>query len=121
MRTVWGFVAVLMLLAGLGAAMSGSVAVRMGLLASAVASTVVLGLTSAAVRKSLKAALGISIAGLFLRVVAWAAGYGWIRAVGEDVRGYTFGYVGLFVVALCLEVTYVLVAAGVQRRGRGEV
>lgn len=120
MRTVWGFLAVLVLLAGVGAALSGSAAVRMGLLASTVASAVVLCLTSAAVRRSLKAALGISVAGLVLRVVAWVVGYGWIRARGEDVRGYTFAYVGLFVVALCLEVTYVLVAAGVQRRGRGE-
>jgi hypothetical protein len=93
----------------------------MGLLASAVASAVVLGLKAVAVRRSLKTALGMSVGGLVLRVVAWAVGYGWIRARGGDVGGYTLGYFALFVVALCLEVTYVLVAAGVQRRGRGEV
>ena len=121
MRTPWPFGAALAVLTGLGWLLAGSAAVRMGLLTSAVASGVVLGLMAVAVRRSLKAALGISVAGLVLRVVAWAAGYGWIRASGEDVRGYTLAYVALFVVALCLEVTYVLVAAGVQRRGRGEV
>ena len=121
MRTPWPYGLILGLLTGVGWALSGSSAVRMGLLASAVASLVVLGLKAVAVRRSLKAALGISVAGLVLRVVAWAVGYGWIRARGEDAGGYTLGYFALFVVALCLEVTYVLVAAGVQRRGRGEV
>jgi len=79
------------------------------------------GLKAVAVRRSLKTALGMSVGGLVLRVAAWAVGYGWIRGRGGDVGGYTLGYFALFVVALCLEVTYVLVAAGVQRRGRGEV
>ena len=121
MRTPWPFGAALAVLTAAGWALSGSAAVRMGLLASAAASAVVLGLKAVAVRRSLKAALGISVAGLVLRVAAWAVGYGWIRARGEDAGGYTLGYFGLFVVALCLEVTYVLVAAGVQQRGRGEV
>ena len=121
MRTPWPFGAALGLFTAVGWALLGSPAVRMGLLASAVASAVVLGLKAVAVRRSLKAALGISVVGLVLRVGVWAAGYWWIRGRGEDVGGYTLGYFGLFVVALCLEVTYVLVAAGVQRRGRGEV
>jgi uncharacterized membrane protein YvlD (DUF360 family) len=121
LRTPWPFGAALAVLTGLGWALSSSPAVRMGLLASAVASAVVLGLKAVAVRRSLKTALGMSVGGLVLRVVAWAVGYGWIRARGGDVGGYTLGYFALFVVALCLEVTYVLVAAGVQRRGRGEV
>lgn len=121
MRTPWPFGVALVLVAGLGWLLAGSTAARMGVLTSAVASAVVLGLKTLAVRRSLKAALGISVAGLVLRLGAWAVGYGWIRARGADAGGYTLGYFGLFVVALCLEVTYVLVAAGVQRRGRGEV
>jgi hypothetical protein len=120
-KTPWPFGVALALFAGVGWVLGGSTAARMGVLASAVASAVVLGLKAVAVRRSLKAALGISVAGLVLRLAAWAVGYGWIRSRGEDAGAYTLGYFGLFVVALCLEVTYVLVAAGVQRRGRGEV
>jgi hypothetical protein len=33
------------------------------------------------------------------------------------VRAYTFAFFGVFVVALCLEMTYVLAAARGQRQG----
>jgi len=52
-----------------------------------------------------------------LRLGVWAAGYGWARRQGQDVSAYTLGFFFFFVVALGLEVTYVLVAAGAQRRG----
>lgn len=121
MRTPWPFGAALAVAAGLGWMLCSSASARTGVLACAVASAVVLGFKTLAVRSNLQRALGISAAGLVLRVAAWAVGYGWIRARGGDAGSYTLGYFGLFVVALCLEVTYVLVAAGVQRRGRGEV
>jgi hypothetical protein len=40
-----------------------------------------------------------------------------VRAQHEDVGSYTLAFFGLFVVALCLEMTYVLAAARGQRRG----
>ena len=62
-------------------------------------------------------ASGVSVAGLVLRVAAWFVGYRWVRAQHEDVGAYTLAFFGVFVVALCLEMTYVLVVARGQRRG----
>ena len=81
------------------------------------ASAVVLVGKSIAVRRSIQVALGASVAGLVLRLGAWFGGYRWVRAQHEDVGAYTLAFFGLFVVALCLEMTYVLVAARGQRRG----
>jgi hypothetical protein len=96
---------------------AGSQAARAGVVASAAASAVVLVGKSVAVRRSIKTALGASVAGLVLRLGAWFAGYWWVRGRREDVGAYTLAFFGLFVVALCLEMTYVLVAARDQRRG----
>jgi hypothetical protein len=116
-RQLWPFGLVLLLLAGVGWALAGSAASRVGVGLSCAAAVVVLGLKSVAVRRSVKAALGISVLGLVLRLGVWAAGYGWARRQGQDVSAYTLGFFFFFVVALGLELTYVLVAAGAQRRG----
>lgn len=92
-------------------------ATRAGVLASVVASAVVLVGKSFAVRRSIQVALGASVAGLVLRLGAWFGGYRWVQARHQDVGAYTLAFFGLFVVALCLEMTYVLVAARGQRRG----
>jgi hypothetical protein len=57
------------------------------------------------------------VVGLVLRLAVWFGGYRWVRAQQEDVGTYTLAFFGVFVVALCLEMTYVLVAARGQRRG----
>ena len=88
-----------------------------GVVVSVVASAVVLVGKSIAVRRSIQVALGASVAGLVLRLAAWFGGYRWVRARQEDVGAYTLAFFGVFVVALCLEMTYVLVAAKAQRRG----
>jgi hypothetical protein len=92
-------------------------ATRAGVVASVVASAVVLVGKSIALRRSIQVALGASVAGLVLRLGAWFAGYRWVRARHEDPGAYTLAFFALFVVALCLEMTYVLVAARSQRRG----
>jgi hypothetical protein len=116
-RQVWPFGLGLLLLAGLGWALTGSMAARAGVTLSWAAAVLVLGLKAVAVRRSVKAALGLSVLGLVLRLGVWAAGYGWARRLGQDAGAYTLGFFAFFVVALGLEVTYVLVAAGAQRRG----
>lgn len=97
-------------------AMPGA-ATRSGVVASVAASALVLAGKSVAVRRSIQVALGASVLGLVLRLGAWFGGYRWVRARQEDVGVYTLAFFGLFVVALCLEMTYVLVAARAQRRG----
>ncbi len=92
-------------------------ATRAGVVVSVAASAVVLVGKSFAVRRSIKVALGASAVGLVVRLGAWFAGYRWVRAQHGDVGAYTLVFFGLFVVALCLEMTYVLVAARGQRRG----
>jgi hypothetical protein len=112
-----GFMGVLVLIGALGWWVTGTLATRTGVVASVLASAVVLVGKSIAVRKSIQVALGASVAGLVLRLVAWFGGYRWIRAQHEDVGAYTLAFFGVFVVALCLEMTYVLVASRGQRRG----
>ncbi len=92
-------------------------ATRAGVVVSVAASAVVLVAKALAVRRSIQAALGASVGGLVLRLAAWFGGYRWVRAQHEDVAAYSLVFLGAFVVALCLEMTYVLVAARDQRRG----
>jgi hypothetical protein len=112
-----GFMGGLALLGAIGWWAAGTKATRAGVVVSVLASAVVLVAKSVAVRRSIQVALGASLAGLVLRLVAWFGGYRWVRAQQEDVGAYTLAFFGVFVVALCLEMTYVLVAARGQRRG----
>ena len=112
-----GFMGALGLIGAVGWWSTGTLATRAGVVASVLASAVVLVGKSIAVRKSIQVALGASVAGLVLRLAAWFGGYRWVRARQEDVGAYTLAFFGVFVVALCLEMTYVLVAARRQRRG----
>ncbi|HVP62466.1 MAG TPA: hypothetical protein VMT11_18040 [Myxococcaceae bacterium] len=116
MRLV-AFMGALVLVGAVGWWATRTPATRAGVVASVVASAVVLVGKSIAVRRSIQVALGASVAGLMLRLGAWFGGYRWVRAHHEDVGAYTLAFFGLFVVALCLEMTYVLVAARGQRRG----
>ena len=111
------FMAALAVVGALGWWAAGTPATRMGVLAAVLASAVVLAGKSLAVRKSIQVALGASVAGLVLRLAVWFGGYRWVRARHEDVGTYTLAFFGVFVVALCLEMTYVLAAARAQRRG----
>ena len=97
--------------------MMSTPATRIGVVASVAASALVLVGKSIAVRRSIQVALGASVGGLVLRLGVWFGGYRWVRAQQEDVGAYTLAFFGVFVVALCLEMTYVLVAARAQRRG----
>ena len=112
-----GFMGALLLIGAVGWWATGTPATRTGVVASVLASAVVLVGKSIAVRRSIQVALGVSVAGLVLRVAAWFVGYRWVRAQHDDVGAYTLAFFGVFVVALCLEMTYVLVAARGQRRG----
>jgi hypothetical protein len=116
-KQLWPFGLALSLASVAGWALTHSAAARLGVATSFASALLVLSLKAVAVRGSVKTALGISVLGLVLRLAVWVAGYGWARARGEDAGAYTLGFFGLFVVALCLEVTYVLVAAGRQERG----
>lgn len=107
-------------LAGLGAVAewaTSAPATHAGVVASVVASALVLVGTSIALRRSIVVALATSVAGMVVRLGVWFAGYRWVRGQHEDVRAYTLAFFGVFVVALCLEMTYVLAAARGQRRG----
>ena len=112
-----GFMAALAMVGAVGWALTGTPATRAGVLTAVLASAVVLVAKAFAVRKSIQMALGASVAGLVLRLAVWFGGYRWVMAQHEDVGAYTLAFFGLFVVALCLEMTYVLVAARGQRRG----
>ena len=112
-----GFMGALVLVGAVGWWLTGTEATRAGVVASVLASAVVLVAKSFAVRRSIQMALGASLAGLVLRLAAWFGGYRWVRSQHEDVGAYTLAFFGVFVVALCLEMTYVLVAARGQRRG----
>ena len=112
-----GFMGALLLIGAVGWSVTGTPATRMGVVASTLASAVVLVGKAIAVRKSIQVALGASVVGLVLRLAVWFVGYRWVRAQHEDVGAYTLTFFGVFVVALCLEMTYVLVAARGQRRG----
>ena len=111
------FVGLVLLVGALGWWATSTQATHAGVVSSAVASVVALLGMAFALRRSLMVALWISIAGMVVRVGMWFAGYRWVRAQHEDVRAYTFAFFGVFVVALCLEMTYVLAAARGQRRG----
>ena len=112
-----GFIGALAVVGARAWWLTGTVATRAGVVVSVLASAVVLLAKSVAVRRSIQVALGASVAGLVLRLGAWFGGYRWVRAQHQDVGAYTLAFFGLFVVALCLEMTYVLVAARGQRRG----
>jgi len=112
-----GFLGALAVLGVVGFWATGTPATRLGVVASVLASAVVLVGKSIALRRSIQVALGASVVGLLLRLAAWFLGYRWVRAQREDVGAYTLAFFGTFVVALCLEMTYVLVAARRQRRG----
>jgi len=107
-------------LAGLGAVgwwATSTPAIHAGVVASVVASALVLVAMSFALRLSIVVALATSVVGMVARLAVWFVGYRWVRGQHEDVRAYTFAFLGVFVVALCLEMTYVLAAARGQRRG----
>jgi hypothetical protein len=112
-----GFMAALAVVGAAGWWLAGTPATRAGVLTAVLASAVVLIGKAIAVRKSIQVALGASVAGLVLRLAVWFGGYRWVMARHEDVGAYTLAFFGLFVVALCLEMTYVLAAARGQRRG----
>ena len=112
-----GFMVALAAVGAVGWWLTGTPATRAGVLTSVLASAVVLVGKALAVRKSIQVALGASVAGLVLRLAVWFGGYRWVMARHEDVGAYTLAFFGLFVVALCLEMTYVLAAARGQRRG----
>jgi len=116
MRLV-GFLGALALVGVVGWWAMRGPATRAGVAVSVAASAVVLVGKSVAVRRSIQVALGASVVGLVLRLGAWFGGYRWVQAQHQDVGAYTLAFFGLFVVALCLEMTYVLVAARSQRRG----
>lgn len=111
------FVVLLGLVGALGWWATGTPATRVGVVASVAASALVLVVTSIALRRSLVVALWMSVAGMLLRLGVWFVGYRSVRGEHEDVRAYTFAFFAAFVVALCLEMTYVLAAARGQRRG----
>ena len=107
-------------LAGLGAVgwwATSTPATHAGVVASVVASALVLVATSFSLRVGIVVALATSVVGMVARLAVWFVGYRWVRGQHEDVRAYTFAFLGAFVVALCLEMTYVLAAARGQRRG----
>ena len=112
-----GFMGALLLIGAVGWWAMGTPETRMGVVVSVLASAMVLVGKSVAIRKSIQIALGASVVGLVLRLAVWFAGYRWVRARHDDVGAYTLAFFGVFVVALCLEMTYVLVAARGQRRG----
>jgi hypothetical protein len=112
-----GFMAALAMVGAVGWWLTGTPATRAGVLTAVLASAVVLVGKAIAVRKSIQVALGASVAGLVLRLAVWFGGYRWVMARHEDVGSYTLAFFGLFVVVLCLEMTYVLAAARGQRRG----
>ena len=112
-----GFMGALAVVGVVGWWATDTPATRAGVLAATLASAVVLVGKAIAVRKSIQVALGASVAGLVLRLAVWFGGYRWVKARSEDVGAYTLVFFGLFVVALCLEMTYVLAAARGQRRG----
>jgi hypothetical protein len=111
------FVGLLLLVGALGWWATNTQASHAGVVASAVASAVALVGMALALRRSIMVALWISVAGMLVRLGVWFAGYRRVRVQHEDVRAYTFAFLGVFVVALCLEMTYVLAAARGQRRG----
>ena len=112
-----GFMGALAVVGALGWWLTGTPATRIGVETAVLASAVVLAGKSVALRRSIQVALGASVVGLLLRLAAWFGGYRWVMAQHEDVGAYTLAFFGTFVVALCLEMTYVLVAARHQRRG----
>jgi len=112
-----GFVGLLLLVGALGWWVTSTQATHAGVVASAAASVLALVGMALALRRSILVALWISVAGMVVRLGTWFAGYRWVRAQHQDVRDYTFAFLGVFVVALCLEMTYVLAAARGQRRG----
>jgi hypothetical protein len=112
-----GFMGALLLIGAVGWWATGTPATRMGVVAAVLASAMVLVGKAIAVRRSIQVALGASVVGLVLRLAVWFVGYRSVRAQHEDVGAYTLAFFGVFVVALCLEMTYVLVAARGQRRG----
>ena len=111
------FIGLLVLVGALALWATGTPAIQAGVLASVVASVLGRVGTSLAHRRSILVALWMSVAGMVLRLGVWFAGYRWVRGQHEDVRDYTLAFFGVFVVALCLEMTYVLAAARGQRRG----
>lgn len=111
------FVGLLIVVGALGWWMTSTQATRAGVVVSALASVVALVGMALALRRGILVALWISVAGMMVRLAAWFAGYRWVRVQHEDVRAYTLAFFGVFVVALCLEMTYVLAAARGQRRG----
>jgi len=111
------FIGLLVIVGALGLWATSTPATHAGVVASVVASAVALVGTSFALRLSILIALWVSVAGMVVRLGTWFAGYRWVRMQHEDVRAYTLAFFGVFVVALCLEMTYVLAAARGQRRG----
>ncbi len=112
-----GFMGALVVIGAVGVWLGHTPATRAGVVASVVSSMAALAWKAVGARRSIQMALGASVGGLALRLGAWFAGYRWVRAQHDDVGTYTLVFFGLFVVALCLEMTYVLVAARDQRRG----
>lgn len=111
------FIGLLVIVGALALWATGTPATHAGVVASVVTSAVALVGTSIALRLSILIALWVSVAGMVVRLGGWFAGYRWVRMQHEDVRAYTLAFLGVFVVALCLEMTYVLAAARGQRRG----
>jgi hypothetical protein len=111
------FIGLLVIVGALGLCATGTPAARAGVVASVVVSAVALAGTSIALRLNILIALWVSVAGMVVRLGGWFAGYRWMRLQHEDVRAYTLAFFGVFVVALCLEMTYVLAAARGRRRG----
>ena len=111
------FIGLLVIVGALGLWATSAPAAHAGVVASVVASAVALVGTALALRLSILIALWVSVAGMVVRLGGWFAGYRWVRMQHEDVRAYTLAFFGVFVVALCLEMTYVLAAARGQRRG----
>ena len=111
------FIGLLVIVGALGLWATGTPATHAGVLVSVAASAVALVGTSIALRLSILIALWVSVAGMVVRLGGWFAGYRWVRMQHEDVRAYTLAFFGVFVVALCLEMTYVLAAARGRRRG----
>jgi uncharacterized membrane protein len=111
------FMGLVLLVGALGWWATSTQATHAGVVVSVAASVVALVGMALALRRSMLVALWISVAGMVVRLAAWFAGYRWVRVQHDDVRAYTFAFFGVFVVALCLEMTYVLAAARGQRRG----
>ena len=122
MRVFWpfagGMVALGALSWALASAWPGSAPdARVGILLATVAGVGGMLVKAQALRRSVKGALGWTVALFFARVVLWGVGVAWMRSRGGNVQAFTAGFCAVFGVGLWLEISFVLAAS--RRRQRG--